>query len=172
MTVLEACHWAIRPLLYLIYKTRHPDTLSYRDLFGKRLSISALLVLNRSGICIALSLLDFLHPNGEYPEMKREDFWTVFLIVLAAALLWIVVHVFWGHNEHQRNLDLGIDQRAPVDSRGYRFGDAGAVDTRKDSFHQSGLALSIRTSSGESFLSSPMAQIRSAMGRGSPARLC
>jgi len=41
--------------------------------------------------------------------MQREDFWIVVLIVLAAALLWIVVHVFWGHNEHRRNIDLGIN---------------------------------------------------------------
>ena len=79
--------------------------------------------------------LDFLHPNGEYPEMKPEDFWNAFLIVLAAALLWIVFNVFWGHNEHRRNIDLGIHQRAPVDSRGYRPRDASAVTTRSARFH-------------------------------------
>ena len=70
--------------------------------------------------------------------MKREDFWTVFLVLLAGALLWFVVHVFWGHNEHRRNIDLGIDQRAPVDPRGDRFSDASAVATRsaRDLFRQ------------------------------------
>jgi hypothetical protein len=113
--------------------------------------------------------LDFLHPNGEYgeyPEMKLEDFWSVFLIVLAAALIWIVVHVFWGHNEHRRNIDLGIDERAPVDSRGYRPGDASAVATRSARFHRKGLALSVWPSAAESFVGSPVAKVRSAMGRG------
>jgi hypothetical protein len=72
--------------------------------------------------------LDFLHPNGEYPEMNSEDFWPVFLIVLAAALLWIVFNVFWGHDEHRRNIDLGIHQRAD------------AVATREASFYGLGLA--------------------------------
>jgi hypothetical protein len=111
-------------------------------------------------------------PNGEYREMKREDFWTVFLILLAGAFLWFVVHIFWRHNEHRRNIDLGINQRAPADSSGDWSGDAGAVDTRKTSFHQSGLALSVRPSEGESSLASPVAQICGAMARGSSDSLC
>ena len=103
--------------------------------------------------------------------MKREDFWTVFLVLLAGALLWFVVHVFWGHDEHRRNIDLGIHQRAPVDSRGYWFGDADAADTRKTSFHRSGLALFVRPSEGESSLTSPVAEVRSAMVRGGADRL-
>jgi hypothetical protein len=98
--------------------------------------------------------------------MQREDFWIVVLIVLAAALIWIVINVFWGHNEHRRNIDLGIDERAPADSRGYWSGDADAADTRKASFHRSGLALSVRPSEGESSLTSPVAKARSALGRG------
>ena len=103
--------------------------------------------------------------------MQREDFWIVVLIVLAAALLWIVVHVFWGYNEHRRNIDLGINQRAPADSRGDWTCDADTVDTRKASFHRSGLALSLRSSAGESSLASPVAKIRGAMGRGGLYRL-
>src|SRR4030095_2507469 len=104
--------------------------------------------------------------------MKREAFWTVSLILLAGAFLWLVVHIFWRHNEHRRNLDLGINQRAPVDASGDWSGDAGAVDTRKISFHQSGLALSVRPSEGESSLASPVAQICGAMARGSSDSLC
>src|SRR4029453_9324045 len=103
--------------------------------------------------------------------MKREDFWSVFLILLAGALLWFVVHVFWGHNEHRRNIDLGIHQRAPVDSRGYWSGDADSADTMKASVHRSGLALSVRPSEGESSLTSPVAKVRSAMGRSGADRL-
>jgi hypothetical protein len=40
------------------------------------------------------------------------------------------------------------------------------VDARKASFHRSGLALSLRTSSGEDFFTSLVAQICGAMGRG------
>ena len=99
--------------------------------------------------------------------MKREDFWTVFIVVLAAALLWIVFHVFWGQNGQWRNIDLGIHQRTPVDSRGYRSGDAGAVDSRKDSFftNQDWLFLFGGPSTGESFVRSPVAKIRDAMDR-------
>ena len=80
---------------------------------------------------------------------KPEDFWHVFLIVLAAALIWIVINVFWGHNEHRRNIDLGIHQRAPASSRGDRFSDADAVATREASFHRAGLALSLWPSAGK-----------------------
>src|SRR4029453_3159173 len=104
--------------------------------------------------------------------MKTEDFWRVILILLAGALLWFVVHVFWGHNEPRRNIDLGIHQLAPVDSRGYWSGDADAADTRKASFHRSGLALSVRPSKGESSLTSSVAKVRSAMACRGAHRLC
>jgi hypothetical protein len=38
-------------------------------------------------------------------------------------------------NEYRRNTYLGSHQLAAADSRGYRPGDAGAVDTREARFH-------------------------------------
>ena len=59
--------------------------------------------------------------------------------------------------------DLGINQRAPADSRGDWGGDADTMDTRATRFHGKGLALSIRPSEGESSLASPVAEIRGVM---------
>jgi hypothetical protein len=68
-------------------------------------------------------------------------------------------------------LILGIHQRAPADPRRDRTCDADTVNTRKASFYRKGLALSVWPSAGESSLASPVAKVRSAMGRGGADRL-
>jgi hypothetical protein len=126
-----------------------------------RVAVSALLYL----------FLDFLHPNGEYPEMNSEDFWTVFLIVLAAALLWIVFNVF--------GVTMNIGEILIWESTNALLSIPAVIGlvmlTRwirgKPVFHRAGLAHSLRSSAGESSLTSPVAKIRGAMVRGRAYRL-
>jgi hypothetical protein len=66
----------------------------------------------------------------------------------ALRVLWWITH-----DEHRRNLDLGIHQRAPVNSPGYRVGDSDAVDTTPTAVHRPGLVVSDWSSTEKSWVS-------------------